>query len=136
VMRHEIETMGEENRRKVLLSCTKIDNEETGNLLEKEENDIETLQRSSKSLTHSKHSLIEMIEIGTNVQKNLTLQENTINSAKTKINDTNNLTGEARIILRNSERTERRQRLFMYCAVILVVVGVSVAVYIILFEPA
>lgn len=75
----------------------------------------------------------EITEIGIGVQENLDSQMNTIRSAQRKMTDTNNLAGEARGILRNIEGNERRQRLFMYGAVILVVVGVSVAVYMILF---
>ena len=124
-LRREIEALAEENKRKALLArSAKVMDEEAGGLLE--EDDSETLQRSGDNLSRSKKNLKEMVEIGVGVQENLSRQMETIHSARGKMTETNNLTGEARQILRNIEGNERRQRLFMYAAVILVVVGVSV----------
>jgi hypothetical protein len=129
-LKREVEALNEDNKRKTLLShSAKVVDEEAGGLLE----DEEALNHSGDALQKSKKNLREMMDIGLGVQENLDRQMDTINSTKGKMTETNNLTARARQALRNIEGNERRQKLFMYCAVLLVVVGVSAAVYMILF---
>ena len=136
-LRREIDSLMDEVRKNSLLNRSRIgsdDDVESGRLLEPDEGERDVLKRSHDALLHSRRVLGEIQETGVDIQKNLSTQNDSISSVHGKVKNTNTLATEGRNILRNIERTEMRNKICAYGAVIAVFIGVVVAIYWILFR--
>ena len=140
-MRKELGALGDESRRKALLSqkaTARVEDASTGSLLngdadEEDRGDIETARKSGRTLKEAKKRLHETLDTADETADNLDRQTQQMRRIQQSVNTTQTHQGEARQLLRETEAHERRSKLIMYGAVAFIVVALIVAAYYILF---
>jgi len=135
-LRKEIDSLMSDVKKSSLLNRSRIaseDDPETGGLLD-DEDERAILSSSQSALDKSRKNLIEMQEVGTDIQSNLEQQTHTIKGVIKKVRTTDKLASESRNILRGIERAELRNKFCAYGAVILVFIGIVIALYWIMFR--
>ena len=136
-LRKEIDSLLDDVRRSSLLnrSLNGSDNDpESRRLLEPNGGEKEILMGSQSTLINARSNLAEILETREGIQKNLSLQNDTISSVQGKVNNTNTLANKGRNLLRSFEQAEIRNKLCVYGAVLAVFIGLFVAIYWILFR--